>query len=164
MLWPEADNHLVVTTWIPLLDVTQEGGCLQVIPGSHKYGLGAGLRVPPEGMPASEPLPLPLKAGGMILFHNYVMHAACPNASDTIRWSMDLRWQDPAKPTGRPFYPGFIVRSVARPETLQSDYDEWRRRWEYALAVAKDVPINRWQAIEKGLVQPTPEIVPRRAA
>jgi ectoine hydroxylase-related dioxygenase (phytanoyl-CoA dioxygenase family) len=164
VLWPEADDHLVVTTWIPLIDVPEERGCLQVIPGSHRYGLlqhgtGAGNRVPPERFPPGEPRPLPVRAGDMILFHNYVLHAALPNVTDTIRWSMDLRWQDPAKPTGRPFYPGFIVRSKARPETVQLDYDEWRQRWEYALAVTKGVPINRWQAIDKGMIQPAPEQV-----
>jgi ectoine hydroxylase-related dioxygenase (phytanoyl-CoA dioxygenase family) len=162
VLWPEADHHLVVTTWIPLIDVPEERGCLQVLPGSHRYGLvahgaGAGNRVPAERFPPGEARPLPVRAGDMILFHNYVLHAAVPNASDAIRWSMDLRWQDPARPTGRPHYPGFIVRSAARPETVQHDYDEWRRRWEYALAVTKGVPINRWQAIDKGLIQPTPE-------
>lgn len=162
VLWPEADNHLVVTTWIPLVDVPIERGCLQVLPGSHKYGLvehgtGTGNRIAPERFPPGERLPLPIKAGDMILFHNYVLHAAVPNTSDAIRWSMDLRWQDPAKPTGRPHYPGFIVRSQARPDTVQHDYDEWRRRWEYALSVTKGVPINRWQAIDKGLIQPTPE-------
>jgi phytanoyl-CoA hydroxylase len=169
VLWPEADDHLVVTTWIPLVDVPLERGCLQVIPGSHRHGLiahgtEAGARIAPERMPPGEPLPLPIEAGGMILFHNYVFHAACPNTSDAIRWSMDLRWQDPAKPTGRPFYPGFIARSKARPETVQSDFEAWRRRWEYALAVTKGVPVNRWQAIAKGLVQPTAEIVPQPAA
>jgi phytanoyl-CoA hydroxylase len=162
VLWPEADSHLVVTTWIPLIDVPEERGCLQVLPGSHRYGLvehgaGAGNRVPAERFPPGEARPLPVKAGDVILFHNYVLHAAVPNVSDAIRWSMDLRWQDPAKPTGRPHYPGFIVRSAARPETVQLDYDEWRQRWEYALAVTKGVPVNRWQAIDKGMIRPTPE-------
>jgi hypothetical protein len=111
VLWPEADNHLVVTTWIPLIDVPEERGCLQVLPGSHTYGLvehgtGAGNRVAPERFPPGAARPLPVKAGDMILFHNYVLHAAVPNVSDAIRWSMDLRWQDPAKPTGPAPLPG----------------------------------------------------------
>lgn len=152
VLWPEADNHLIVTTWIPLHDVEVEHGCLEVLPGSHKYGLIAhapagGSRVTQEQMPPGEPLPLPIKAGGVIFFHNYVLHRARPNTSDSIRWSMDLRWQDPAKPTGRPFYPGFIVRSEARPDTVQHDYEEWRQRWEWALSVTKGVPQHRWPVL-----------------
>jgi hypothetical protein len=45
----------------------------------------------------------------------------------------------------------------ARPETVRYDYDEWRRRREYALAVTKGVPVNRWRAIDKGMIRPTPE-------
>lgn len=150
VLWPEADDHLIVTTWIPLMDVTQERGCLQVIPGSHRQGLLApaegGDRVDPAVIAAGEPLPLPVRAGGMILFHNYVLHAAVPNTSDTIRWSMDLRWQDPAKPTGRPFYPGFIVRSRSRPDTVQADYEQWCDRWVFALEHTRGVPSRRWPA------------------
>jgi ectoine hydroxylase-related dioxygenase (phytanoyl-CoA dioxygenase family) len=152
VLWPEADDHLIVTTWIPLLDVDIENGCLEVVPRSHTRGLlphtaMPGARVPEDALPNDlAPQPLPLPAGGMILFHNYVLHRARPNVRDTIRWSMDLRWQDPALPTGRPFYPGFIVRSRLRPETVQYDYDQWRERWEFALAHTKGVPVNRFQA------------------
>ena len=39
VLAPEADNHLLVTIWIPLTEATVENGCLLVIPGSHKRGI-----------------------------------------------------------------------------------------------------------------------------
>ena len=132
VLRPEANDHLIVTTWIPIVDVTEEQGCLQVLPGSqrsrHRYEPTNGHRVAPEVVAQYEPLPLPVPAGGMILFHNYTLHAGRPNESDRVRWSTDLRWQDPAKPTGRPHYPGFIVRSRTRPETVQDDFSQWRDR------------------------------------
>ena len=40
--------------------------------------------------------------GGLILFNNSIVHCSYTNLSDKIRWSIDLRWQDPAKPNGRP--------------------------------------------------------------
>lgn len=38
--------------------------------------------------------------GGMVLFNNCIPHRSLENYSDKTRWSLDLRWQDPKKPTG----------------------------------------------------------------
>ena len=38
--------------------------------------------------------------GGMVLFNNSIPHRSLENHSDKIRWSLDLRWQDPKKATG----------------------------------------------------------------
>ena len=35
--------------------------------------------------------------GGVLLFSNALVHRSTENKSDMIRWSMDLRWQDPRK-------------------------------------------------------------------
>ena len=61
--WPDADPYFMLTMWIPIVDVTLESGCLQVMPGSHKYGLfnhvmATGTDVPDEDRPPIEPKPL----------------------------------------------------------------------------------------------------------
>ena len=38
--------------------------------------------------------------GGMLLLNNCIPHRSLENFSDKIRWSLDLRWQDPSKSTG----------------------------------------------------------------
>ena len=38
--------------------------------------------------------------GGMVLFNNCIPHRSLENFSNKTRWSLDLRWQDPKKPTG----------------------------------------------------------------
>ena len=38
--------------------------------------------------------------GGMVLLNNCIPHRSLENHSDKIRWSLDLRWQDPRKPSG----------------------------------------------------------------
>lgn len=38
--------------------------------------------------------------GGMLLLNNCIPHRSLENYSDKIRWSLDLRWQDPKKSTG----------------------------------------------------------------
>lgn len=148
--WPDADPYFMLTVWIPIVDATLENGCLQVIPGSHKYGLlphgytPYGLGIPPEAHPPLEPKVLPVPAGGVILFHNYTMHSARPNETDTVRWSFDLRYHDVYQPTGRPFYPAFIMRSKRRPESVQTDYPTWCKRWAFALEASKGAKAYRW--------------------
>lgn len=157
---PEADNQIIATMWIPLFDVPEDGGCLELLPGSHKHGLrrhlvNGEIRVDPQEVPALTPKLLPTRAGGLILFHPLMMHRSQPNVSDRVRWSMDLRYQDSAKPTGRPFLPGFVVRSAARPETVLTDYERWNVLWDAAMAPLADIPydeylkmVYRWPAGE----------------
>lgn len=149
--WPDTDPYFMLTIWIPIVDATMENGCLQVLPGSHKMGLlthawnNAGLAVPPEHQPPGlTPKVLPIRAGGVILFHNYTLHSAKPNESNSVRWSFDLRYHDVYQPTGRPYYPAFLMRSRMRPEACQTDYETWCRRWEFALDNSKGVQAYRW--------------------
>ena len=36
---PEADEATILTVWLPLTDATEQNGCMQVIPRSHREGL-----------------------------------------------------------------------------------------------------------------------------
>ena len=95
------DRHLIVTCWVPLVDATLENGCLHVIPTVHKTGIlrhytegHAGfLEVADEDLPAAEPVPVPMKAGDVLLLTNLTPHASFENRTDTVRWSIDLRYQ-----------------------------------------------------------------------
>ena len=149
VLRPEADNSLLITVWIPLSEANEENGCLMVIPGSHKYGVRCHqptntYKIPAEELPPGEPKMLPIKPGGLILFSNLVCHSSLPHASDRVRWSIDLRYQDPSKPTGHPYFSGFIVRSCKEPES-ELRYPEWVSLWEKQLIhSAPWPPIPRW--------------------
>lgn len=56
-------------------------------------------------------------------------HASCPNLTDDIRWSFDLRYQPTGQPTGREVLPGFVARSSAEPETVLDDPAAWAELW-----------------------------------
>ena len=60
---------------------------------------------------------------------------------------MDLRYQPPGQPSGRPGFPSFLARSADRPEDVLRDPAEWRRRWRESQArlAASELPkFNRW--------------------
>ena len=146
VLLPEADETMVVTSWIPLVDATEETGTLQVYPRLHRGEIrrhesapGYGLTIVPELLPETEPVTVPVAKGGVLLLHGRTPHGSDINRSDIVRWSMDLRWNDPRLPTGRPL-PGLLVRSREKPATT---YQEWLHEW--ALARTDTTPRKMWR-------------------
>ena len=155
--WEEADPHFILTVWLPLVAATPENGCLQIIPRTHGRGLvehvtrvGVGTIITDEELLAQEALTMPMEKGDVLLLHKEIPHRSTPNHSDMVRWSMDLRYQKTGTPTGRPFYPDFVVRSRENPDLVLTDYDEWCRMWVAGLEEAKKVqrPSHRWQVVE----------------
>lgn len=135
-LRPEAEATFMVNFWIPLVDVSVENGCLEVIPGSHRAGLmphGQVAGYPNEGIragwvPDGVPVACPVRKGGMVVFQHKTAHRSFPNRTDRIRWSLDIRYSDPSKPTGRDEVPGFLARSDAHPESVAKTHLDWLER------------------------------------
>lgn len=148
------DQHLVVTCWVPLVDVSEANGCLHVIPLAHKEGIlhhytggHAGfLEVPQDELPTINPIPLPMKAGDVLLLTNLTPHASFANTTDEVRWSIDLRYQgtevpnnvdeDPAdytperEPVTMACYPpeaDFVIRDTVEPQREVRTAGEFRR-------------------------------------
>jgi hypothetical protein len=59
------------------------------------------------------------------MLQHKTVHRSTPNFSDHIRWSLDIRYSDPALPTGRDHVPGFLVRSVSQPNRVAKDHHDW---------------------------------------
>ncbi len=139
----DADPVFILTVWLPLCDTDEENGCLQIIPRVHHKGMvywSEGFGIDDDGLPEGEVLSLPMKKGDVLLMHKLIPHRSIPNRSGSIRWSLDLRYQQTGLPTGRSFYPNFIVRSRRHPEFVLTDYNTWRRGWEEALKVTAQRP------------------------
>jgi len=79
------------------------------------------------------PVPIPLAAGGAILFNDRCIHMSTPNLSDHVRWSVDLRYQ----PTDQDPMPqhgvGFLCRSAKHPERVATLEDWLAHRMEHAV-------------------------------
>ncbi|MEL6467325.1 MAG: phytanoyl-CoA dioxygenase family protein [Pseudomonadota bacterium] len=149
----EADRTDMVTAWVAVTDATVENGCLQVVPGIEGGLLPhcpqVQTAIAPGQLDVSKAVPLPVRSGGVVLFHPLVPHASLPNLSEGFRWSFDLRFNVTGQPTGRDHFPRFVARSRATPETELRDWRVWRAMWFAArdrLAVKDHIPIHRWSA------------------
>lgn len=140
----EAQVSQDLTVWVAMTDATPENGCLLCIPGSHKKEgdvlnphcpgsrLTSEYYIPGALLETRQAVPLPVKRGGVVLFHRYNAHASYQNKSNGLRWSFDLRYLPTGQPNGRPFFPEFVARSAAHPETVLSDPNRWARLWQKA--------------------------------
>ncbi len=154
---PYCDNAMVLTVWLPLVDANRENGCMWVLPRVHHgpvllHGIASGhpyLQIPASEMPLDDAVCVPVRKGGVLLMTNRTPHASFENATDRVRWSMDLRYQSAALPTnaaitrldgearpdpehGVPIacYPpeaDFLVRSRARPGEVVTSAEEFHR-------------------------------------
>ena len=123
----------IVNVWTPLVNVNAENGAMKFIPGSQKLGIleheiggsypgvsnGPGkyyANVKAQKMSELEHLAVDVlcEPGDVVLFSNILVHRGGQNSSDHIRWSLDWRFQDAAKPTWRTEN-GHIVRSLTDP-------------------------------------------------
>ena len=150
----EADNTNMVTVWCAITDATVKNGCLQVIPRTVDQSL---LPHCPKKQTAiadgfideSNAVPLPVKSGGIVLFHPLTPHSSLSNQTDSFRWSFDIRFNTTGEPTGRAHFPEFIARSPSNPSAVLSDWQEWRGMWEAArtrLAEQQHIDIHRWSS------------------
>lgn len=144
--WEEADESDIVTCWLALVDATVENGCMEVMPRVPHYlehQAEGGTTIRPDLLPEIAPQPVPVKKGGVVFMHRWTPHRSTPNFSDSVRWSIDLRYQKTGTPTGRPFHPEFVARSNAHPEQELTEYAEWSRRWVEALENSRGVKAHR---------------------
>ena len=146
----EADGTKMVTVWVAMNDATVENGCLQVVPGKPRMYPHCPKRqtsIADGFLDEAKARPLPVKAGGVVLFHPLTPHAAFNNVSDGFRWSFDIRYNVTGQPTGRAHFHDFVARSRAHPETEFRDWQAWREMWlatRAELAPKAHIPLHRW--------------------
>jgi len=96
------DPTRVATAMLFLDDATLENGCLQVAPGSHRSGqwrnrtdsdeFGAN-EIDAKAYADVDMLPVPLKAGSMVMFGSFLVHCSEPNRSALQRRALLFSYQ-----------------------------------------------------------------------
>lgn len=134
---PQSDDTTLVTCWISLMDVTEEHGCLLVVPGRHEEE-----KLLPWPMDADTvreleagAVPLPVSKGDLVLLHKRTPHGSTLNRSGRLRWSFDFRFYPTHEPNDRPWFPSVVTRSADNPALATSDAEQWRKEWEEARAM-----------------------------
>ncbi len=90
------EPNTMIAAWIAMDDVDEENGCLWVIPGSHKLGLLPHGKVKnleeheawtheTEGVDLSKEVPVVMRSGDILFFHNLLIHSSTRNRSAN-RW------------------------------------------------------------------------------
>lgn len=149
-----ADETDMITVWIAMTDATVENGCLQVIPRRENDGLlphctKTQTAIADDFINKDEAVPLPVRSGGIVLFHPLTPHSSLTNVTDKFRWSFDIRFNRTGQSTGREHFPEFIARSKMHPEQELHDWRVWRQMWEEArdkLSHQSHIPIHRWDS------------------
>jgi ectoine hydroxylase-related dioxygenase (phytanoyl-CoA dioxygenase family) len=94
--WTRTKPVAHLTCWCSLDDSTIENGCLQYVPGSHRWGLldkpvlagdlmGIKNFLTPEQLEEFNPVPVEVKAGEAIFHHSLTLHGSGENKSNRPR-------------------------------------------------------------------------------
>jgi phytanoyl-CoA hydroxylase len=112
----------ILACMVAIDDATLENGCLRVIPGSHKLGLlnhfkdGQFTGILQDTAAFDDPdkqVVLPIKAGGVLLWHSLTLHGSQPNRSERPRRAIVLEYKNPeASLLGGAFNSRLEVRTV----------------------------------------------------
>ena len=106
-----------VVVWLPLIAIDKRLGALEVVPGSHRWGLlpaelvdgyghieaAAQTRIDPASL-----RPVEVARGDVLFFSTFLVHQSGTNTSDAIRWSCHFRYNNLREPT-------FVARGFPHP-------------------------------------------------
>ena len=167
-----AETTLQPTAWIPFLDANAVNGGLQVLRGGHRPGSVARHRlensvgdkkswylyIDETDLPPGDVVTCEMKLGSVLFLNQLIPHRSLENRSDKVRWSVDLRWQDPKLPSGDQGGAGVIVMRKADDPAFTVDWDAWameqRKAYEKARGLSgatfdttvSGMWMDRWRA------------------
>jgi phytanoyl-CoA hydroxylase len=90
------DREPILQIWTALDDAPEDGGALEIVPGSHRAGLATPLGgVVPQHLlselaPDAHKVLVPAKAGEVILIHNHVWHRSARSATGLPRRALTV--------------------------------------------------------------------------
>jgi hypothetical protein len=125
-----------VTAWVALTDAPVESGCMEVVPGSHKFGQlrHADMQQPDNLLSRGQTLTadvdrsktafMPVKAGQFSLHHTHLVHNSRPNRSQHRRVGLGISYiPTHARCTAPTRVSAMLVRGTDR----YGNFDEERR-------------------------------------
>ncbi len=100
--WAHLDRDPLITVWTALDPATRENGCVQIIGGSHRFGLvnpehpsGFVSGEQAEKLLAEHPVVhLEMEPGEAVLLHNWLLHASDVNRTGVSRRAFSVCYMD----------------------------------------------------------------------
>lgn len=106
---PATYSKARMSVWVPLQDADEHNGCLWVVPGSHRWGIDdwtwqetgtCQKRINRHEWAEQHAIPLPVKAGSVVLFSAWTWHHSKNNQTDRIRRAFIVSYQEATVPKG----------------------------------------------------------------
>jgi hypothetical protein len=132
---PETEASLIIGCWTPMVPVTVDNGCMQVVAGSHRPGYQAHAMRDREGQTFFEVaapidpnaiVTCPMEPGDVLLFRSTTIHRGLPNLSARIRWSVDIRYVRGGDTPGETHFADpaaeWVIASDRHPVTTEDDW------------------------------------------
>jgi ectoine hydroxylase-related dioxygenase (phytanoyl-CoA dioxygenase family) len=133
-----AEKTMQPAAWIPFLDVDKNNGCMQVIPGGHdpsrvldhKLEKKSGVKdswylyIEDKNIPDEKIVTCEMKAGSVLFLHQLIPHRSLENNSENVRWSVDLRFQNPKDEAG--FHTGLVDPIIMRKSDDPNYIADWQ--------------------------------------
>jgi phytanoyl-CoA hydroxylase len=119
--WRSMQGSLnAIVVWVPLVDVPQKLGALEIISGSHLWGLQKSREDKwyrhIEGLRDDQYQSIEMNAGDALFFSAFLVHRSGDNVTDSIRWSCHFRYNDLEEPT-------FVSRKYPNPYTYAPEQE-----------------------------------------
>jgi hypothetical protein len=100
--WSHLDRDPLITVWTALDPATNANGCVQIIRGSHRWGVinpahHSGFLEPGQAekhAPAEKIIYCQLEPGEAVLLHNWLLHSSDKNSSDVSRRAFSVCYMD----------------------------------------------------------------------
>ena len=133
----DAEQIHVLSIWFPLKAVCERNSCLQVAPNGHGDRLFPDYQDQETGFKGIDRaewnklhgISVEMQRGDALCFTQLTPHRALANRSETVRWSMDMRYEatQTATESGKQF--GFVARSEKDPAAVMGR-EEWLAKWD----------------------------------
>lgn len=96
----DTNQPLMVNCMLAIDPADQQNGCLEFIPGSHKWGLqeherhqeAFGVFLPGRYYPRDEGQAIPMASGDALFFTSLVIHGSAQNRSSVDRWANTIAY------------------------------------------------------------------------
>ena len=106
--WSDLDRDPLITVWTALDPATLDNGCVQIVPGSHRALVNPdhpsgflSAEQAAELLAKTQPVPLELEAGEVVLLHNWLLHSSDVNHTGTPRRAFSVCYMDAATVSSR---------------------------------------------------------------